>query len=975
MMKQDSYGRVRRVIHILFLCYVGGLSFLWGLDPHTAVEKFIHHFWSTRDGLPQNSIYSITQDGGGYLWLGTDQGVVRFDGTQFINFNTDNAPSLGSNTITSVYVTPQGILWIAAYGGGVSCLKERRFQNYSTVEGLPSLMINVIIQDREYRLWVGGIGGIACLEDGKFKRIPEKEKFSNDVVLSLLPDRQGYLWIGTEKGLNRYNPSTGENVVFTSKDGLAGDNIRVLYEDRKGYLWIGTATGISIIRNRTGGVLFHSLSTREGLTGNGIRSIIEDRDSNIWITTNEGLNRIPVFSRLRAPGSSHPVQENVPAIEKLTVEHGLTGNELSALYEDKWGNLWIGTTGSGLNMLREGRFDFYTPKDGLSSGYIKAIYQDREKVLWFGTHGGGLNRLKEGKFSVYTKENGLSSNYIESLVGDEEGNLWVGTPNGLNRMKNGEVKVYTELDGLSNTSIRSLYYDSRRNFWVGTFGGGLNLYEKGRFRFFDRGSGLSDNFVLALEEDVYGNLWIGTNQGVSCFDHQGNIFRKFSAVGDVPVGIILDIYSDADGVLWIATQHEGLIRYKDGIFNRVNPVGGPGNSSIYSILEDDRSQLWLSSNKGIYSASRRGLNRFVERKGSFVNWRHFQEEDGLITSVCTGGFQPSAWKSNDGMIWFPTIKGVAVMDLKRPTLVVQTDGEVAELPSQFSSGIAYVTVYREQPVVIEKVVADGVEYEPKERIMLARGAKEIEFHFTTIRYGETGDILYKYRLAEYDKDWIKTEKRMSRVYRGLAGGEYRFIVLADQGNGRWSSQPASCWISIGTAFYTSFWFYLVLIFVLVLGIYFLPRLFRRRMGIEQAQEDKYKGSSLSVKQSKVHLNALLKIMKEEKPFLDADITLQSLAAKMGITKEDLSRVINEQLGKNFKNFINERRIEEARVRLMDPKEQQFVLLKIAFDVGFSSKSAFNASFKKYTGMSPTAYRKKYHGGDIPGEGGVDGQDK
>lgn len=933
---------------------------VWGLDPATSVEKYIHHSWSTRDGLPQNTIYCITQDKAGYIWIGTDQGVVRFDGHRFVNFHRGNTEALENNTITTIHAAENGALWIGTYGGGVTRLHERKFEHFSTENGLTSRLINQVVEDSDKNLWFATIGGgVMLYKDGAFSPFTKSAGLSFEVTTYLLPDHRGYLWIATEKGLNRLNIKTKKIDVFTAKDGLAGDNIRSLFEDRKGYLWIGTTTGFSVVRNTALELKrkrFISVTSKNGLAGDWVRSITEDRHGNIWIATDGGLNRIAPAARKRIKDGQ---KGWVGEIEQLTADHGLTGNVLTALFEDKAGNLWIGTSGSGLNMLREGKFDFYTPKDGLSSGYIKAIFQDRDNIVWIGTNGGGLNRLKDGKFMAFTRDDGLSSNYIGSLCGDKQGNLWIGTADGLNRMTKGKFTVYTEENGLSNNSIRALYHDRKDNVWIGTFGGGLNRWNNGRFDHFTAADGLCDNFVLALEEDSYGNLWIGTNKGVSCFDYQRRMFRNFKTGAQAPKGIILDIYCDPDGVTWIAANSEGLVRYKDGVFTHVKSSGRPAGSVIYGILEDDRANLWFTSNKGIYSASRRMLNRSVDRKGVFVNWRHFQEADGLMTAVCTGGFQPAAWKSKEGTIWFPTTKGIAVMDLNRPALVVKKEQGAVDLPRQFKGGISYMTVSREEPVVIEKITADGKTFTPKNRLVLPPGTKRIQFYYTAIRYGAHGDTAFKYRLEGYDNDWTKTGERKSKLYKGLPGGEYRFVVVADQGTGRWDSPAAACRLSIKTPFYGSFWFYLLLTAVVVGSVYSVPKLLKRQKEEEQPGTPKYKGSSMTVKKSRKHLDALLKLVNEEKPHLDPDITLQKLAKRLDITKEDLSRVINEQLKKNFKNFINERRIDEAKKRILDPKEKDFVLLKIAFDVGFNSKSAFNASFKKFTGLSPSQYRKKH----------------
>jgi ligand-binding sensor domain-containing protein/AraC-like DNA-binding protein len=948
------------VINVFFFIFLAGPVQVRGLDPKTPIDKYIHHIWTTRSGLPQNTIHSIVQDSSGYLWLGTDRGLVQFDGTRFRVLHKGNIPQIKNNSITSLFISRDGTLWIGTYGGGITRYKNGKFKNYSIEEGLTNHFINAIAEDDRQTPWFGTTGdGVIQLKNETFTAITHEQGLSYNIVSCLLSDSKGKLWVGTEKGLNCIN--NDGITIFTTEDGLPGNNINSIFEDSRGWLWVGTTNGIAFIRNRPKDLQnkeFTVLNPHDGLSDNFVRSIIQDKAGNIWIATNGGLNRINADSlRKRLPGKIdfHP--------EPFASRDGLSDDALLCLYEDRWGNLWVGTSGGGLNVLRDGKFEFYTEKDGLSSGYIKAIYEDARQTLWIGTSGGGLNQFKGKKFTHYTQKDGLSSNYIESLCGDREGNLWIGTTNGLNRFKNGQFQIFTTRDGLSNQSIKSLFQDSNHNLWIGTFGGGLNRYHNGTFAYYDTGKGLSDNFILALEEDKYGNLWIGTNRGLNCFDHQ--FFRHFSDREGIPRGRVLDIYCDPEGTLWIATNDEGLVRYKNGIFTPFKSSGEFADHMFYRILEDHQQNLWLSSDRGIFSVSRRRLNWYMDGSSDFIDWHHFQEGDGLKTSVCSGGFQPAGWKTSNDMIWFPTIKGIAVMDLRKPQFMVKNQPGIPNLPEEVEldnteiEQIPHMTVVRQLPVLIEKVVVDNSAYNPNSHFKLPSGTEKIEFYFTAIDYGPPGNIVFKYRLLGYDKKWTRSTNRKSVVYLDVPAGEYEFKVLARQSDGEWSYEGDSCFFSIKPPFQQTFWFYFLLTLGLTLVTLGIPKLLEIMTKKRLAKEEKYKSSTLNHHKSRTYLNRLLKIMEEEKPYLDPELSLQTLAKRMEITKEDLSQVINEQLDRNFKNFINEYRIEEAKKKLLDPKEDQFVLMKIAFDVGFNSKSVFNASFKKFTGMSPSQYRKKH----------------
>ena len=954
MAEQKSRNTFAWIV-LLFILLVRSSTIL-GLNPNTSLDKYIHHIWTTRDGLPQNTIHSITQDNSGYMWLGTDRGLVRFDGSLFKTFDKTNTPAIKNNSITSLLMTKKGTLWIGTYGGGITSYKNRRFKNYSNKNGLPNHFITALAEDHHENLWIGTTGGGLIRFNGKtFTAFTDAEGLSYNIVTSLFRDSKGILWIGTEKGLNCLKDD--KIISYPENHNLANSSINTIIEDSKGYLRIGTANGLLCIRNRPPDLKKGNCTTftrENGLVDNFISAVKEDKDGSLWIATNGGLNRMRTADKKIE-------------IHGFTSKDGLSDNALTSLYEDKWGNVWVGTSGGGLNVFKEGEFTFYTIKDGLSSNYIKAIYEDDAGTLWIGTNGGGLNSFKKGKFNAYSKKDGLSSNYVDSLCSDSEGNLWIGTTNGLNRFKNRKFDIFTMEDGLPNNSIRSLFRDSKGNLWIGTFGGGLSRYKEGRFHTLDTTEGVPDNFVLALAEDKYGNLWIGTNSGVSCFD--GNLFRRFSRGENAPRGMVQDIYCDAEGSVWIAAGDDGLIRWKDGLFTRFKTDEVLSGSVIYRIIEDPRENLWMSSARGIFSVSRRQLNRYAdsESKQHFINWRHFQEDDGLKTSVCTGGFQPAGWKSKNGMIWFPTIKGIAAVDFGKTIFSVQEPVGISEMPGDIARGFSYVTVIREEPAIIEKIVADGRPVTLHDPFKLPPGTKKIEFHFIALNYRTPGKTLFKYRLWGYDRKWQKSRKN-SAVYQGVPAGRYRFIVFARSSDENWTFEGDSYSFFIRFPFHQTFWFYFLLTLGLVFLVFAVPYLLEIRAKRKRVREEKYRGSTLTDQKSKMYLNRLLKIMAEEKPYLDASLSLQKLAQQMDITKEDLSQVINEQLGRNFKHLINEYRIEEAKRKLEDPRENQFVILKIAFDAGFNSKSVFNASFKKYTGLSPSEYRKKYQKNMASGRG-------
>jgi ligand-binding sensor domain-containing protein/AraC-like DNA-binding protein len=924
------------VFILLFLQAVPGVA----LDPETALEKYIHHSWTTRDGLPQNIIRTITQDRKGFIWLGTDRGVVRFDGTQFKTYNKDNTDAISNNKITALLTGYDGRLWIGSYGGGLITYKDGQFQRPTTDRAafLERLFVNRLVQDRDRRIWIGTTGsGLICLDQGKVNVFNRSNGLASDIVTALLADRRGNLRIGTPKGLHCLDKEVF--TILTVAHGLANNHIDALWEDTRGFLWIGTREGIQRFRNQSGDWQnklrdLVSYSMKNGLAGNFVRDIIQDRDGNTWAAENGGISRIG------------------RKIESLAADARFSDNHLLCLYEDRDGNLWVGTMAGGLHVFRNSQFIFYTSNDGLSNNHITSIFQDRSGVIWIGTNGGGLNRRQKESFDVFTREDGLSSNYVTSICQDLEGTLWIGTANGLNKLNNNTFKLFTSADGLSSNSIKCLHPDKKGNLWIGTFGGGLNKYSHGRFEVFNTGSGLPDNVILSLTEDSYGNLWIGTNRGVASFD--GQLMRRFPLKESVPRGMVLDIYPDAINNIWIATDNEGLIRYSGGMFQAYGQGWGFAGKPIYRILEDRLKNLWLSTDSGIYAVPKRRLLGGSPGK----DWFLFQEDNGLKTAICSGGSQPAGWRTRDGKIWFPTLKGIAVMDPGQTIYRIKRSPVLAEMPEESLTGFSYVTVIHDQPVIIEEILVDGKTIARESLTEVSGNTKSIRFRFVALNYRTPGKTLFKYRLSDFDPRWQMSRENHA-VYENLPAGDYEFKVYARNSDGNWSYEGDSYFFTVSTSFYQGFWFYLILTLLLAMVLMIVPRMLAKRSEPEPGPIIKYKTSSLTGQQSRHHLDKLLKVMVEEEPYLDPAMSLRKLSESLGITKEDLSQVINEQLGKNFKNFLNEYRIEAAKAKLLDPKENQYVLLKIAFDVGFNSKSVFNASFKKFTGVTPSQFKKQH----------------
>ncbi len=904
--------------------------------PQKPSNQYIAHYLTSKNGLPQNTIYSITQDNDGYIWIGTDEGAIRFDGINLQHFNTLNSKHIKNNSITSLLITHNGTLWMGSFGGGITLYnpKNKSFTSYTTQNNLPNDFIWTITEDNEKNIWLGTVGGgLIRFKNNRFNTLSTTHGLSNNIVNAICEDHNNNLWIGTENGLNQQKNDSTFN-VYTTQNGLADNNVMALLEDNRGIMWIGTANGLTAIKGNT----FTTFTIQHGLSNNLVRAIHQDKQNNLWIATDSGLNRIVKGERF--PGTTK--------IEPFNSTDDRVVNSLMTIFEDREENLWIGSSGDGLAILHQRKLRTFTVKDGLARHHTKSLFQDTRGTVWIGTNGGGLNLLENGKIKTYTTDHGLGGNFINSIHGDEQDNIWVGTSRGLSLFSPGNETflTYTRENGLPSNSIRALYDDHAGNLWIGTYGGGLTRFHKKNktFSTFTVENGLSNNFILSIAEDNENQLWVGTNKGLNRL--KNNKIRSYTRSDGLSDDIVYDIYPGPGGVLWLGTNGGGLNRfdYKKETFTHYTRESGLLSNVIYRIIEDDKGSLWMSSNKGIFTVSLRELNFMAAGKRSDLSCKFFGEADGMQSPVCSGGFQPAGMKTTDGRLWFPTIKGVVIIDPRT---------------------IKYNSV--EPPVFIERLVVDGVTRLSNislkspvrgQPIRFPSDTSKIKISFTALSFTAPHKVRFRYRLKGYNDNWLETASREQVVYSDLPPGRYTFELIACNNDGLWNTRRTTAKFVITLPFHETIGFYLIVVMVLTLGGLWLYRLPERRVKQKVEEERKYEGSTLTPGKVRTYSRKLVKLMEEDKRYLDPALSAAMLAKTLGISRKHLSQVINQQFNLNFKNFVNKYRVEEAKKKLLDPKEQDFVLLKIALDAGFNSKSVFNEAFKKFTGMSPSEFRKK-----------------
>jgi signal transduction histidine kinase/ligand-binding sensor domain-containing protein/ActR/RegA family two-component response regulator len=760
---------VRKVVAagaIAVVLFLGLTAPALALDPRKALTQYVHNDWQTDHGLPQNSVQAVVQTRDGYLWLGTQEGLVRFDGEHFEIFDRSNTRALAHNDVTALLEDRLGRLWIGTYGGGLTWFKDGVFTRFSAPADLSDEFVTALREDSRGTVWIGtkdhGLRGFA---DGGVRSVTTADGLSANRVFAIYEDGDGDLWIGTSAGLNRLR---GRTVVrFSTADGLANDRVMAIAGDAPGALWVGTDAGLNhLIDGR--------ISATAIMPGAAIRSLLFDRDRNLWIgSRGDGLSRL-------AGGR----------LSTIRVKDGLSNNTPLSLYEDRESNLWVGTNGGGLNRFRDGSIISFATQEGLSADIAICVYEDRRGHLWSGTID-GLNRMaKDGSITIYGTKDGLANVRATSIYEDRAGDIWVATAGGLNRLRNpaaasagrGRFETFTTRDGLSSDTLTAVQGDRSGALWVGTDGAGLNRLVDGKFSTLTTADGLTSNFVTALHEDRSGDLWIGTRGGGLSRLSKGR-FTPFTTKQGLSSNNVSSVFEDSDGVLWIATRGGGLSRFKDGRFTTFATKNGLFDDLVHQVLEDAQGDLWMSSNKGIFRVPKRQLTDLAEGKATTIRGRVYGQADGMKSSESNGIGQPAGYRTLDGRLWFPTLKGLAMIDPKR----LQRN----TLPP---------------PVVIEQVHVDKAVVPMTGLASVPPGRGELEFRFSALSLVDPDRNRFKFRLEGFDLQWQETNRR-SVSYTNIPAGSYTFRVVASNNDGVWNDTGAAFALRLQPHFYQRWWFY------------------------------------------------------------------------------------------------------------------------------------------------------------------------
>ena len=757
------------------------------LDPEKQLSQFWHRSWTQQHGLPQDSVRAIVQAPDGALWLGTDEGLARFDGVEFTILR-QGPGALRSGQITALAAGRDGTVWIGTLAG-VAAWRDGRIQHFDLADGLGTHAVTDLHESSDGTIWAVGGVLVSAIRDGHITNYGVGHGVPPGGLRALAETPDGTL-LGAGPGAivrftgDRFEPAT-------TSDPLNDDIPLSMTVDTSGALWVGTTYGV--VRVEEGRV--QRYGEIDGMPAAPVRALLRDRHGTLWAGTSNGLARLVAdrFERVSSPAL-------------------LLNARASTLFEDREGSLWIGTN-SGLHRFRDQPFTIYGTPEGLPSDQPTAVYQEPSGALWVGFQDAGVLWHDGRRARRFTAAGGLAGDEVFVVRGARAGGVFVGTRNGLSHVRpDGRITSIVPIDPRNRRSVHDVLEDEQGRLWLATVNG-VVLVERGRQRvLFGGGPTLADG-IVALARDAEGTLWAGTyDRGL--WRYRDGTAERVTREDGLPSDAIRALRSDANGVLWIGTVGGGLAWHRDGGFAGVTTAQGLDSDTIGQIV-DGGDDLWLGTPVGLLRVTKASLlDGLVHRADDTI----FAASAGLRSSQCAPGFPVASGGTRDraGRVWAVTANGLAMLDP------------------------AALTAPPPLPVPeVREVRVDGLPVDARVPFEMPPGAGRVEFQFAAVWLGAPERLFYQYRLDGVDPGWIGGGTRRSVDYNNLPPGRYRFLVRASLGDGI-TGPPAVVAFTRRAAWFEAAWFPFAVAAVLALlasGLYWL-RLRQVRAGFAMRLEER-----------------------------------------------------------------------------------------------------------------------------------------
>jgi signal transduction histidine kinase/ligand-binding sensor domain-containing protein len=758
---------VKHVTHVrcvLFACALGVSFPALALNPALDIRQYGHTSWKIRDGFFKSRITVMAQTADGYLWLGTELGLLRFDGSRSVPWQPAAGQSLPHRWIRSLYVGRDGTLWIGTLAG-LASVKDGTLRRYPEI----SFIVDAILEDRGGTVWAGGgdaalAARLCALRAGRIQCSGNEMDFGRDVT-SLYEDDHGALWVTSTAGLWQWSP--GDPQRYPLPAPISG-GLQPLTRGENGGPLVATHAGISeVVRGR-----IESRPLRIGALPFSAVKLLRDRDGGLWVGSSDG-------------GLRHIHQGRADA---FAMSDGLSGDFVNRFFEDREGNVWVATL-DGLDRFRELAVTTITVTQGLPSARVSTVLTSPDGSVLLNANG-VLTRWKNGRIAIAGGQSARRD--VESSFRDGRGRVWVATTSaGIGYLENDQLRP---LSGVPSGSVSSIAEDTRGVLWIANQTRGLiRVSPDGEIQAIPWANlGQADPARRIVADPRRGGLWLGFFRGGLLYYSDGKVRETYSRVNGLGGGRIDDLRMDRDGALW-ASSEDGLSRVKDGRVATLTTADGLPCANVQWTIEDDTDALWLRMECGLGRITSSDLRAWIAASGRethAASVRHvmlFDSSDGVRNRASTGTFNPRVDRSVDGRLWFVDSDGVSVVDPRHLL--------VGSLPP---------------PVHVEQIIADRKTYAVAPpgtaHVRLPPMTRDLQIDYTAISLVAPEKIRFRYRLEGRDREWQDAGNRRQAFYNDLAPGAYRFRVIASNNSGIWNEEGATVAFVVAPAYYQTTWF-------------------------------------------------------------------------------------------------------------------------------------------------------------------------
>ncbi len=774
--------------------------------------------WDTENNLPSSTVTSIQQTPDGYLWVGTYNGLARFDGARFVTFDPVNQPALTQTRVQGLYLDANGTLWINTFRGGLTSYLNGEFRKewpdqpaYDLHTTLVSSSTNLdtfvtqygeVLQhhpdvpaaawketsppagsrpifhcvDAAGTLWfLTRDGHVLQFTNGVFQLLPQDGGLASGHIYTLVADVHGQVWAGAENEIARWNGTRFEAATPTNS---VGDIQPVfMFATRSGAMWVLDGERLRKLEGRSWTTEVEPWRGLLGAASGRAMGVHEDRAGGIWFNHyGNGLFHI-------APDGRY---------QRLTTADNLPGDRVGAWFQSHDGGIWVGMDHGGLARLHDRWFHVIGPAEGLPARTALSVCGDHRGAIWIGTAGGGLSAWENGRINRFPVGASASANFVFSIAPRPDGGAWLSASEGedLFQFSDGRIqRVPWDVHG-----IKSMLLDHQGRLWMG-LKAGLAWWAGNSRQILNVASNSPLPAIRAMAEAPDGTIWAGADDGTlfRCTPEKLEPFRAADALAGQP---IYALHADAAGVIWIGTFRGGLVRFKDGQFSRFSAAQGMPMDVISQIQEDGRGRLWLGTHQGICCVDKSALDACAEGRAKTVDYVAYSRHDGLPALECSDGYQPASWRGADGKLWFATVRGV---------VWVSPDELTTKSPPP--------------PVRLEEFRVDG-DLVPltANKLIVPPGHKQYDFRYTALSFDAGDRARFRYQLEGFDTGWVDADTRRTAHYGPLPPRSYRFHVIACNSDGVWNDVGATVTLVVKPHFYETAWFLALLSFSVLAGV-------------------------------------------------------------------------------------------------------------------------------------------------------------